>query len=204
MVTLVIDTGSGSELNYEFTKNSISIGASSTNDVVLRAPGVAPHHLTLTRKGESLTFVVQQRQVVLLNGDRRARGLLEIGDKIRIGTAALTVRKQEPNGVAQAGITAGQKDIEEVVAAHPHRSETTKTRPEVVVYNEPERLALARRLLLEIFQSGANADVASSLEGFFATVFPGRNALLAWLDQKGQLQPISANWNSASMAHSMP
>ena len=94
MVTLVIDTGGGSELIYEFTRDSISIGASSTNDVVLRAPGVAPHHLTLTRKGESLTFVVQQRQVVLLNGDRRARGLLEIGDKIRIGTAAWRKQKR--------------------------------------------------------------------------------------------------------------
>ncbi len=195
MVTLVIDTGGGSELIYEFTRDSISIGASSTNDVVLRAPGVAPHHLTLTRKGESLTFVVQQRQVVLLNGDRRARGLLEIGDKIRIGTAALTVRKQEPNGVAETETTERQKGIDEVVAKRPHLPESgTKTRPEVVVYNEPERLALARRLLLEVFQAGANADVVASLEGFFATIFPGRNALLAWLDQKGQLQPISANW----------
>ena len=43
MATLIIDTGSGPELRFEIRKESISIGASSANDVVLRAPGVAPN-----------------------------------------------------------------------------------------------------------------------------------------------------------------
>lgn len=195
MVTLVIDTGSGSELNYEFAKNVVSIGASGHNDVVLRAPGVAPVHLVLRRSGESLTFLGQQRQIVLLNGERRSRGVLEVGDKIRIGTATLTVRASERDDTAAADMSAGEEEAEGVVPDEDIRQESaTKPRVEMVLYNEPERLALARRRLLEVFQSGANADVVASLESFFSSTFPGRNALLAWLDQQGQLQPISANW----------
>jgi DNA-binding NtrC family response regulator len=195
MVMLVIDTGSGSELNYEFAKNVISIGASGHNDVILRAPGVAPVHLVLRRSGESLTFLGQQRQIVLLNGERRSRGVLEIGDKIRIGTATLMVRANERDGTAAADMGAGEEETEQVVADEDNRRESaTKPRVEMVLYNEPERLALARRRLLDVFQPGANSDVVASLEGFFASTFPGRNALLAWLDQQGQLQPISANW----------
>ena len=201
MVTLVIDSGSGSELNYEFAQNVISIGASGNNDVVLRAPGVAPVHLVLRRNGESLTFLGQQRQIVLLNGERRSRGILEIGDKIRIGTATLIVRANERDGAAAAEMSAGQKDVEEVVAdADQRRESTSKSRVEMVLYNEPERLALARRRLLEVFQSGATADVVASLERFLAATFPGRNGLLAWLDQQGQLRPISANW-TGKMPH---
>jgi DNA-binding NtrC family response regulator len=97
--------------------------------------------------------------------------------------------------MAAAEKSADQKKTDEAVADASQSSEgATKSRPEVVVYNEAERLALARRLLLEVFQVGANTDVVASLEGFFATIFPRRNALLAWLDQKGQLQPIAANW----------
>jgi len=197
MVTLVIDTGSGSELKYESTKTVISIGASSNNDVVLRAPGVAPVHLVLRRTGNSLTFLGQQRQIVLLNGERRSRGVLMAGDKIRLGTAALTVQAIEQEDVVAEEKAAGPKDIEEVAPDSDHPRESgAKTRVEMVLYNEPERLATGRRRLLEVFQSGANSEVVASIESFFVATFPGRNALLAFLDQQGQLQPISANWTA--------
>ncbi len=95
MATLVIDTGSGSELTFEIRKESVSIGASAANDVVLRVPGVAPSHLVVRRSGNRFTFLGQQRQVVLVNGKRRSRGVIEEGDKIRIGTAMLLVRDVE-------------------------------------------------------------------------------------------------------------
>jgi DNA-binding NtrC family response regulator len=191
---LIIDSGSGSELTYEFTRDSISIGASGTNDVVLRAPGVAPQHLALTRKGESVAFVGQQRQIVLFNGIRRSRGVLEIGDKIKIGTATLTVRAFERDGSLEAEMTAGQEDVKEAVSESKDRPESSgKTRGEMRVFRTPEWLNPARRLL-DVLRSGANSGVVESLESFFATIFRGRNALLAWLDQQGQLQPIASTW----------
>jgi len=195
MVTLVIDTGSGSELNYEFGKNVISIGASSSNDVVLRAPGVAPAHLVIRRTGESLTFLGQQRQIVVLNGERRSRGVLEIGDRIRIGTATLVVTGDDWDAAAEKKKAADAEVSEEVVVGVDHQTDSgTRPRVEMVLYNEPERLASGRRGLLEVFTSPASSDLIAALENFLATTFSGRNSLLAWLDQQGQLQPIAANW----------
>ena len=64
VATLVIDTGSGPEQTFEISDESISIGASASNDVVLRVPGVAPNHLVIRRSGTRFTFLGQQRQVV--------------------------------------------------------------------------------------------------------------------------------------------
>ena len=198
MVTLTIDTGSGSELTHEVAKNTVSIGASSSNDVVLRAPGVAPVHLVIRRTGDTLTFLGQQRQIVLLNGERRSRGVLTIGDRIRVGTATVTVaegnREDADGGAAQTGADV----VEETVSgADPKTTSEAKPRSEVVLYNEPERLAEGRRRLLDVFLAGVREDFLVSLEGFFGGAFPGRRALLAWLDQKGRLQPIASRWSGA-------
>jgi len=72
-----------------------------------------------------------------------------------------------------------------------------KIRAEVVLYNEPQRLAEARRQMLEVFQIGPHSDLVSSLQELLGTVFEGRRALLAWLDQQGVLQPIVSNWTGA-------
>ena len=198
MVTLTIDTGSGSELTHEVAKDTVSIGASGGNDVVLRAPGVAPVHLVIRRTGDTLTFLGQQRQIVVLNGERRSRGVLTVGDRIRVGTATLTVeegtREDADRGAAQTGAEA----VEETVSgADPQITGAAKPRSEVVLYNEPERLAEGRRRLLGVFLAGVREDLLVSLEGFFDGAFPGRRCLLAWLDQKGRLQPIASRWSGA-------
>jgi DNA-binding NtrC family response regulator len=198
MVTLTIDTGSGSELTHEIAKDTVSIGASSSNDVVLRAPGVAPVHLVIRSTGDTITFLGQQRQIVLLNGERRSRGVLMIGDRIRVGTATVTIAEgscqKADSGVAETGAEA----VEETVsAAGPQTVGEAKPRSEVVLYNEPERLAEGRRRLLDVFLAGVREDLLVSLEGFFDGVFPGRRSLLAWLDQKGRLQPIASRWSGA-------
>ncbi len=195
MLILSIDTGSGSELRYDFAKAVVSIGASSNNDVVLRAPGVAPVHLVIRRTKDSLTFLGQPRQIVLLNGKRRARGVLNEGDRIRIGTATVIVRDAD----AEIEMVDSPRDADDIgleTEAPPAAGlpADPKVRAEVVLYNEPDRLAEGRRLLLEVFRSGLQTDLVSSLESFFAGVFPGRSALLSWLDQEGNLQPVVSSW----------
>ena len=196
MATLIIDTGSGSELTFAIRKESISIGASAANDVVLRVPGVAPSHLVIRRSGNRFTFLGQQRQVVLVNGKRRARGVIDEGDKIRIGTATLVVR--------DLGSEAATPDETEKLARLEIPSdpppqtpieETPRQRAEVVLFNEPTRLAAGRRQLLEIFRNGPQADMATTLEGFFEASYPARRTMIAWLDQQGMLQPIVARWS---------
>ncbi len=196
MATLIIDTGGGSELAFPIRKESISIGASAANDVVLRVPGVAPSHLVIRRSGNRFTFLGQQRQVVLVNGKRRARGVIDEGDKIRIGTATLVVRDVESEAVLPDG---AQQPVELEVSPDPPPQapieETPRQRAEVVLFNEPTRLAAGRRQLLEIFRNGPQADMATTLEGFFEASYPARRAMIAWLDQQGLLQPIVARWS---------
>jgi DNA-binding NtrC family response regulator len=198
MLTLAIDSGDGSELRYDLSKEVVSIGASSSNDVVLRSPGVAPVHFVIRRTGESVTFLGQPRQIVLLNGERRSRGVLTEGDRLRIGTATVVILGTTEEAPEMGGIEAGSPAEQEPLAGpEPEVVDEVKTRAEVVLYNEPKRLAEARRQLLEVFQAGPHSDLVSSLQELLATVFEGRRALLAWLDQQGVLQPIVSNWTGS-------
>jgi DNA-binding NtrC family response regulator len=198
MLTLAIDSGDGSELRYDLSKDVVSIGASSSNDVVLRSPGVAPVHFVIRRTGQSVTFQGQPRQIVLLNGERRSRGVLTQGDRLRIGTATVVIlgTKEELRDldVTEAGSSVEQEPL---LGIEPATSDDLKSRAEVVLYNEPKRLAQARRQMLEVFQTGLHSDLVSSLQNLLATIFSGRRALVAWLDQQGILQPIVSNWTGA-------
>ncbi len=198
MLTLAIDSGDGAELRYDLSKEVVSIGASSSNDVVLRSPGVAPIHFVIRRTGESVTFLGQPRQIVLLNGERRSRGVLTEGDRLRIGTATVVILSTTEEATEVDGKEAGSSAMQQpTVGPESEAVEEVKTRAEVVLYNEPKRLAESRRQLLEVFQSGPHSDLVSSLQELLATVFSGRRALLAWLDQQGVLQPIVSNWTGA-------
>ncbi|MCW8984856.1 MAG: sigma 54-interacting transcriptional regulator, partial [Thermoanaerobaculales bacterium] len=195
MLTLAIDSGDGSELRYDLAKEVVSIGASSTNDVVLRSPGVAPVHFVIRRTGESVTFLGQPRQIVLLNGERRSRGVLHEGDRLRIGTATVVILGTAGEVTASGGFKAVSSEGDQAAdEQEPESVDEVKTRAEVVLYNEPMRLAEARRQMLEVFQAGPHSDLVSSLQKLLATVFEGRRAMLAWLDQQGVLQPIVSNW----------
>ena len=198
MLTLAIDSGDGSEVRYDLAKEVVSIGASSNNDVVLRSPGVAPVHLVIRRTGKSLTFFGQPRQIVLLNGTRRSRGVLGEGDRLRIGTATVVILGTTEETADLNRIETAKDPVRETVAeTETEPADGAKTRAEVALYNEPRRLAEARRELLEVFRTGLHTDLVASFQSFLGTVFSGRGALLVWLDQQGVLQPIVSNWTGA-------
>lgn len=199
MLTLVIEGTGGSQLTYQLDKQSVSVGASSRNDVVLRVPGVAPRHLVIQRNGQVFTFLGQHRQVVVLNGERRSRGVLKVGDRIRIGTATL-VFKGGGDAEADIGLVEGaESGAAEALqpAGTPGRSTgeaDTKKRSEVVLYREPHRLSEARQQLVEIFRSRMRSDLVPALRAFFANVFDERRALLALVDEDGEFQPVVSQW----------
>ncbi len=194
MVTLVIEGSGGSQLTYQLDKQSISVGASSRNDIVLRAPGVASEHVVLQRNGEVFTFLGQHRQVVVLNGERRSRGVLRVGDKIRIGTSTIIFK----------GSDEGETDVEVVDEATDHaerrptgsrpKDGAVKQRSEIVLYRESHHLSDARQQLVEIFRSRTRSDLVPSLRTFFGRFFAERQALLALIDAEGQFQPVISQW----------
>jgi DNA-binding NtrC family response regulator len=194
MVTLIIEGNGGSQLTYQLDKPSVSVGASSHNDVVLRLPGVAPQHVVIQRNGSVFTFLGQNRQIVVLNGERRSRGVLKVGDKIRIGTATVIFK----------GGDEGETEVEVVEGTHGQgggqisepgsKVGQKRERSEVVLYREPHQLSDARQQLVEMFRSRMRSDLVPSLRTFFATVFTDRKALLALIDEDGQFQPVVSQW----------
>jgi DNA-binding NtrC family response regulator len=192
MVTLVIEGSGGSQLTYQLDKPSISIGASNHNDVVLRDPGVAPQHVVIQRNGDVFTFLGQHRQVVVLNGERRARGVLKVGDKIRIGTVSIVFKG--PNGSDQdipLVDTSPEAGGEDPSGATP---DDGRRRSEIVLYREPHWLSDARGQLVDIFRSKVRSDCVAALRDFFASVFADRRALIALVDERGRFQPIVSHW----------
>ncbi|NOZ78378.1 MAG: hypothetical protein GXP48_04195 [Acidobacteria bacterium] len=196
MVTLSVEGSAGSELTYSLGKDTISIGAAGDNDIVVRSPGVAPYHLLLQRSGKTITFIGQKRQIAVLNGERRARGVLHVGDRLRIGTAVVTFR-----GLGTEEVDIEDSSLDRVVeqqvpvqAIEEAKTAVSEARSELVLYSEPSRLAEARRQMVEIFRLGVQADPVPQLRSFFESVFPRRQAMLAWLDEDGGFQPIASIW----------
>lgn len=192
MVMLAVEGSGGSELTYHVRKTSVSVGASSSNDVVIRAPGVAPRHLVIQRTGERFTFVTQARQTVVLNGERRSRGVLNVGDRVRLGTATLVFKGFEEDDLEERSEGSPEAPIPTTEAVA-HRRQLDG-RNELVVYNEVPRLAEARRVLVELFRSSVRLDVVPSLQGFFQRFFPEKQVMLAWVDEERRLQPITSTW----------
>ena len=79
MVLLSVESENGAVLTYRLAKTQITVGSSSKNDVVVRSPGLGERHLVIHHNGDLFTFVTVDRQTVVLNGERRARGVLNPG-----------------------------------------------------------------------------------------------------------------------------
>ncbi len=200
MVTLAIEGDGGSELTYHLTKQAISVGAGSQNDVVLRAPGVAPRHIVIQRNGAVYTFVAQHRQVVVLNGERRSRGVLRLGDRLRIGTATLIFKGLEedemtvdsPTGPVEEAAESSDRATPVATA----KGAGGRARSEVALYSEPHRLAAARRQMVDIFGAGVRSDLIPPLVTFFEQFFPDRQAMIAWLGDDGRFEPLASRWTA--------
>ncbi len=196
MVKLAIEGTGGSEVIYEVAKSSISIGASSDNDIVIRSPGVAPRHLVIQRNGDIYTFIGQKRQVAVLNGERRSRGVLKIGDRFRLGTANLIFKGSGDDETDFVFADDASTDSGAGTSQRPRTPEGTgKIRAEVVLYSETHRIAEARVRMVEVFQGRVRSDLVPGLRGFLAEVFSGREAMVARLDEEGLLVPVVSQWS---------
>ncbi len=199
MVTLAVESSSGSELTYQLAKDSISVGASSRNDVVIRAPGVAPEHLVIQRSGDVFTFLTNRRQTVALNGERRSRGVLRVGDKLRIGTAVIVFHGL---GTEDVEVVEREEEVQEPGAPVPEEPERTTPpvpghgRAELLLRSEAHGLAEVRRQMVEVFRSGLHADLLPPLKAFFEICFAGRQAMLAWAGENGRFEPIVSLWTA--------
>ena len=143
MVLLSVESESGAVLTYRLAKTQISVGSSSKNDIVVRSPGVGERHLAIHHNGELFTFVTVDRQTVVLNGERRSRGVLNPGDKLRMGAITLIFR----------GTEVGVELVEEPVRLpEPEAAASPRESGEPLSFrNDPAGFAEARAKLVALF-----------------------------------------------------
>lgn len=144
MVLLSLESENGAILTYRLSKVQITVGSSSRNDVVIKSPGVADRHLSIGRSGEVFTFVTVDRQTVVLNGERRSRGVLNPGDRLRIGGATLVFR-----GADAVGMEAVDEAAAHPVPTVPAPRETTDT---LALRSDPAGYAEYRRRIVDVLR----------------------------------------------------
>ncbi len=177
MVVLALESENGAVLTYRLSSSQITVGSSSRNDVVVRSPGVAERHLVMHRTGEVFTFVTGDRLTVVLNGERRSRGVLNPGDKIRIGGVNLVFR--------------GGDGVEAEVAAAPRPAPATGQRqgPEKAVFlPDPAGFAAARSALVALLAAPPR-DCFQRLISTLRDALPGIE--LAILAPGGESEPVA-------------
>ncbi|MCX7895169.1 MAG: sigma 54-interacting transcriptional regulator [Thermoanaerobaculum sp.] len=170
MLLLSVESENGATLTYRLHKTRIAVGSAPTNDVVVGGPGVADRHLVIQRSGETFTFTTAERQTVVLNGERRSRGVLNPGDRLRLGTVTLVFR-----GVVGSEVSL----VEEKPATVPPPAPAPSAES-LLVRPEPGGYTQARIRLFELF-SQTRPDRAHQLvatlheavrEAEFALVIP--------------------------------
>ena len=146
MLLLSVEGDSGTTLTYRLNKTQVTVGASSRNDIVVRSAGVADRHLVIHRNDDVFTFVTVNRQTVVLNGERRSRGVLNPGDKLRVGTMTLVFRGGEAGALEvveklEPSPAAGARAVEPAV----------RVSDGAVVHRDVSGFAEIRSRMLELF-----------------------------------------------------
>jgi len=119
MLLLSVESESGAVLTYRLQKPQITVGSSSKNDVVVRIPGVGDRHLVIYNSPNGLTFVTVDRQTVVLNGERRSRGVLSPGDRLRLGGSTLVLQTAEDAGLGEESAPGATSDAAPSRGARP-------------------------------------------------------------------------------------
>lgn len=141
MLLLSVESENGATLTYRLQKTRIAVGSAPTNDVVVVGPGVGERHLVIQRSGDAFTFVTGERQTVVLNGERRSRGVLNPGDRLRLGGVTLIFR----------GVVGGEVSLAQEEPPKPAKAPAPPAAEAVVVRPEPGGFAHVRVRLMELF-----------------------------------------------------
>ncbi|MGE5236605.1 MAG: helix-turn-helix domain-containing protein [Acidobacteriota bacterium] len=165
MVLLSVESENGAVLTYRLAKSQITVGSSSRNDVVVRAAGVGDRHLVIHRNNDVFTFVTVERQTVVLNGERRSRGVLNPGDRIRVAGTTLVFRGGE------AGNPAGLIEVSPSVAPAPREDDAGPAAGSFSLRPDPIGFGEARERFVELFRE-ARGDRLRQVVGLLRETLP--------------------------------
>jgi two-component system response regulator AtoC len=184
MVLLSVESDNGTVLTYRLNKTQITVGSSSRNDVVVRSPGVADRHLVVHRANGQFTFVTAERQTVMLNGEKRSRGVLNPGDKVRLGAMTLVFRGTEGETV----------EATDALAEPAARRAAPAGDGSVVYRSDPAGFVEARSGLGELLTE-RGSDVLEGAIGLLRDALPDAELAIAAPAEDGALTLLASEWS---------
>jgi two-component system nitrogen regulation response regulator NtrX len=182
MVLLALESENGAVLTYRLNKSQFSVGSSSRNDVVVRGPGIAERHLVMQRSGGAFTFVTTDRQTVVLNGERRSRGVLNPGDRVRLGSMTLIFRGGDAAAEEQPQPPAPVAASVRAAADAP------------VILCDPAGFPEARARLVEVLES-PRSDCFQRLVGVIHGAVPGADIAVLLPSEAGDPVALASVWS---------
>jgi DNA-binding NtrC family response regulator len=182
MILLALESENGAVLTYRLNKSQFTVGSSSRNDVVVRSPGIADRHLVMQRSGASFTFVTADRQTVVLNGERRSRGVLNPGDRVRMGAMTLIFR----------GSDAAPEGTPEETGSTVRTGRSAADAPFFV--SDPSGFAATRARLLELLET-PRSDCFQRLVALIREALPGLEAAVLLPSETGDPMALASVWS---------
>ncbi len=187
MLSLEVRKRTGGAEVHRVDSAALTVGASSGNEVVVRARGVAGRHCRIfEREGHYHLDLYKGVEAVNLNGREFTGGPIAVGDRITIGEATLTVLGGRPALRATTAVETPRAE------AAPATLLTVTTGPQTEVEYRTLRVS-AYRLCQE---SSGPEDLAQRLVDFLDRELPPTEwALGQWAG--GAFRPLSSTFREA-------
>jgi DNA-binding NtrC family response regulator len=184
MLSLEVRKKSGDGEVRRLDASSITIGASSGNQVVVRARGVAGRHFRILEKeGSYYLDVFKGVEPVYLNGRETTSGPIGIGDRIVVGEATLTLLNGRP-GTRHTPYDTNEQAA--VVAGTAVADGNSNAAP----LSEAEYRGLRLEAYRLLKRAPDSAAVLSTLLRFFADEIGPEEWASGWLEDGAEWVPV--------------
>ena len=160
------DPNSNAIRDFPIRKPIVSIGRTSSNDIVLSDAMIAPTHANILRKPKHLTVAVVDRSNELyVNGKRVRKADLKPGDTLLVGMFELSVHEGEPSAQASAEDLAPELQVDAlarlVAFSETLMEESTPDKLFAALLKQVVELTEAEKGFVIVLQDG-NRHLASS------------------------------------------
>lgn len=185
MLSLEVRKRSGGAEVYRLDGGAVTVGASSGNEVVVRARGVAGRHVRISERADGYHLdLYKGAEAVNVNGQEFQGGVISAGDRIRIGEATITVL----GGAARlAPRPAYDQDL---LAARP-------VAVPVLPATEVEYRALRLQAYRVCRESGSVEELATELTEFLDRELPPSEWAVGELSAAAGFRPVASTFRES-------
>jgi hypothetical protein len=187
MLSLEVRKKAGGAEVHRVPNGAVTVGASSGNEVVVRARGVAGRHLRIFEKdGRYQLDLFKGVDAVTVNGREFAGGTIAAGDRIAIGEATITVINIQPG--------ARQTPERPMSLAHLEPAAAVAPTPAITPTTEVEYRALRLAVYRLCRESASPEDLATAFVDFFDREFAATEWAVGELGSSTGFRPLASTF----------